>query len=303
MIHLKSKSLQLHSTNFFFVRGIFLNVVLFFVLPIFLFTSCNNEYDENISPTCQIISPIQGENIYSGSDLPVSVSAEDSDGNIATVTLYIDSYKIGSSTEAPYDFVIPSQRLSLGGHIIKAIAYDDKDDVAQSNISIYVKNMEIPATRYNIGDFYHVNNIEGVVYKISSDSLHGMIIALEETILPWVSDSSMLTNTYATHTNNGSANLNTLLLEGNLENYPAISWASNNNWYLPAKNELIEIQNVLARIQGSLYTYSGTTLTYGLYWSSTEIDAYNAWSINIETGENFNNSKLDSLRVRKVHQF
>ncbi len=40
---------------------------------------------------------------------------------------------------------------------------------------------------YNVGDLYDVDGRKGIVFKVSDDGLHGLIISLDEVRLPWVS--------------------------------------------------------------------------------------------------------------------
>ena len=110
------------------------------VLAIFLCAACGEEV-ENISPTCAIISPQQGAQFTYGISLNVEVTANDEDGNITHVMLYVDNREVGTQTEAPYIFYVPASRLTVGAHIIKAIAYDNSGDVCPSyHINYSIRN-------------------------------------------------------------------------------------------------------------------------------------------------------------------
>jgi hypothetical protein len=72
------------------------------------------------------------------------------------------------------------------------------------------------------------------------------------------------------------------------------------DWFLPSKNEL-----------NAMYTYSRVggfnTATYGfasvLYWSSSQFNSGDAWSQNLDNGNQNFDFKSETLRVRPVRAF
>lgn len=278
------------------------------VLLLFLCVACDKEM-ENISPTCAIISPQQGDQFTYGTSLNVEVTAEDKDGNIAHVMLYVDNREVATKTEAPYTFYVPSSRLTVGAHVIKAIAYDNAGDVCQHNISIRINSVPVEVTKYSVGDYYQNGATRGVIYQISADSTHGMLLSLVESEAMWADFSSATLQTLANHTNSGSYNHNTLNTNYGLSAFPAVFWAASLNdgnmsgWYLPAKNELADIQEVVGMLQPALLQHGAPTIAESCYWSSTESSAENAWAVDFGTGEAVQRTKTDTLRIRAIKEF
>lgn len=278
------------------------------VLAIFLCAACGEEV-ENISPTCAIISPQQGAQFTYGISLNVEVAADDEDGNITHVMLYVDNREVGTQTEAPYIFYVPASRLTVGAHIIKAIAYDNTGDVCQHNVSIRVNSVPEEVTKYSVGEYYQKGATRGVIYQISADSTHGMLLSLVESEAMWADFSAATLQTLANHTNSGKANHNTLNINYGLSAFPAVLWAANLNdenttgWYLPAKNELTDIQEVVDLLQNTLQQHGAPAIAESCYWSSTESSTENAWAVDFGTGEALQKTKTDTLRIRAIREF
>ena len=102
-----------------------------------------NSPTNNSAPTCSIISPQDGATFTYDENINVSVFAEDSDGTIEKVSLYIDNVGYSEMTAFPYNFTIVSGVMSPGTHTIKAIAKDNGGSNGESSITITI---EEPAT-------------------------------------------------------------------------------------------------------------------------------------------------------------
>ena len=77
------------------------------------------------------------------------------------------------------------------------------------------------------------------------------------------------------------------------------------DWFLPSEDELFEMYKVLHANDSSLV---GTRNTF--YWSSTEYDLNNAWTVNFKDGQQFDREKylvpkpgVKALRVRAIRAF
>ena len=103
----------------------------------------NSSETVNVSPTCSIITPQNGTSFAYDENINVSVFAEDSDGTIEKVSLYIDNVGYSEMTAFPYNFTIVSGVMSPGAHTIKAIAKDNGGSNGESSINITI---EEPAT-------------------------------------------------------------------------------------------------------------------------------------------------------------
>ena len=103
----------------------------------------DNPSGNNVAPTCIITTPQDGTSFTYDENINVSVFAEDSDGTIEKVSLYIDHVGYSEMTAFPYNFTIVSGVMSPGAHTIKAIAKDNGGSNGESSVTITI---EEPAT-------------------------------------------------------------------------------------------------------------------------------------------------------------
>ena len=84
----------------------------------------------NALPVVSITSPAPSALLPILTQTTVSCTATDSDGSISRVELYNDGVKVAEATSAPFDiqFIVPS----LGGHVLRAVAYDNAGAAATS---------------------------------------------------------------------------------------------------------------------------------------------------------------------------
>ena len=82
-----------------------------------------------------------------------------------------------------------------------------------------------------------------------------------------------------------------------------IQWEGYDDWYLPSKDELIEIYNAIgngsqdSNISGSL----GFENNY--YWSSSEYSDKYSWYLHFEGGYSYFNDKYETFKVRPIRSF
>jgi len=135
----------------------------------------------NQPPTCSITNPQANAQFNFDESVPVTVVAEDSDGTIAEVQLYIDNVGHSLKTEFPYNFVINAGEMSVGTHILKAVAKDNSGAKAETTVSITINppNTESPDfvtfSNGQIPNTWHtatwvVDNIDGYddIYSLRS---------------------------------------------------------------------------------------------------------------------------------------
>ena len=75
---------------------------------------------------------------------------------------------------------------------------------------------------------------------------------------------------------------------------------SYNDWYLPSKEELVEMYMTIG--QGSSNGNIGGFINE-FYWSSSENDDFTAWGVNYGYGFTFNTDKYLTARVRVIRAF
>lgn len=241
-----------------------------------------NQPTNNTAPTCSITSPKQGDSFTENSQIVVNVVAEDSDGSISVVYLYIDNIGYQELTSFPYNFTIAGGYLTEGNHTLKAVAKDNDGAKAEASVTISISGPGGGTNGiYQVGDYYNRNGIEGIVYQISNGGAHGMIVSLDEGNEMWSSERVI---TSANDQYDGLANTNLIKTNFDLNNYPAFKWCDNKNingisdWYFPSKTEMELIIRLKETLNGGILDNGGVIISTDDYWSSTEsIDNNNSY--------------------------
>lgn len=274
----------------------------------------NSSETTNIPPTCSITSPHEGDSFTENSQVIVNVVAEDSDGTISVVYLYIDNVGYQELTSFPYNFTIAGGYFSEGSHTLKAVAKDNDGAKAEASITITISGPGGGTNGvYQIGDYYNRNGVEGIVFKISNGGTRGTIVSLDEGHEKWGIDR---VTTGADDWNNGLTNTNLIASNYNLDNYPAFQWCYNKNtngitgWYLPSITELDQIIRLTETLNVGLLNNGGNLITTMIgqpYFSSTECSAERAYSVyttyNGHPYYTHSDDKVYPERVRAVHSF
>ncbi len=93
----------------------------------------------NNAPIVSITFPNDNAIFGSGTVVPVSISAQDSDGSIDKVKLFVDGIEVSELNNSPYTYSLSG--LSIGTHSLYAKAYDNKDkSTVSSSITITISN-------------------------------------------------------------------------------------------------------------------------------------------------------------------
>ena len=101
--------------------------------------------------------------------------------------------------------------------------------------------------RYAVGDYYDFNGVKGVVCKVTEDGLHGMVVSLDEVMIPWsVFRKPDLRTVGAVDRTDGRVNMEIVaryIAENGLswDDFPAFKWCreQGEGWYLPAIDEML----------------------------------------------------------------
>lgn len=96
----------------------------------------------NSPPSVQISAPSDGAVFQLGANVPVTISASDSDGSIAKVELYDGALLIATMTTAPYTTIINTT--TMGSHTLKAIAFDGRGSALTSSAVTFIVRVSSP---------------------------------------------------------------------------------------------------------------------------------------------------------------
>lgn len=167
--------------------------------------------------------------------------------------------------------------------------------------------------RWEVGDFYSVNGVEGVVFHVDALGQHGKIVSIEEAELNWAIMPIGMQDLYVNLNDegDGKANKSIVCKIDNWEaDYPAFNWCSeiSDEWYLPALNELIELlsDGTLEKVNKTLIDHGAVPLigpySHHYFLSSTEYDGRHAYVVKIG-GKPYYSSKWGYDRVRAIRVF
>ena len=174
---------------------------------------------------------------------------------------------------------------------------------------------------YHIGDYFHNDTLEGVVFHIFAGGTGGLMVGLDETLLPWCETNYINSQTGATNPYDGWNNTNILMDIYDLRHYPVIQWSYLKNtwhlvylehrkinekqWYVPSSNELRYLLLNQEAVNATLESMGYPTLEGKTYWSSTETGTRGAAAVRLQNGQIVISDSLKTLEfyVRAIRTF
>ena len=181
--------------------------------------------------------------------------------------------------------------------------------------------------RYAVGDYYDFNGVKGVVCKVTEDGLHGMVVSLDEVMIPWsVFRKPYLRTVGAVDRTDGRVNMQIVaryIAENGLswDDFPAFKWCreQGEGWYLPAIDEVLAIGNnfnggtrmhydrqARNRFNDALKEHGGKRMDRLVYYfSSTEQDEKSVHTSHMDMKPPYvvGIPKYNKFLVRAVHLF
>ena len=181
--------------------------------------------------------------------------------------------------------------------------------------------------RYAVGDYYDFNGVKGVVCKVTEDGLHGMVVSLDEVMIPWsVFRKPDLRTVGAVDRTDGRVNMAIVaryIVENGLswDDFPAFKWCreQGEGWYLPAIDEVLAIGNnfnggtrmhydrqARNRFNDALKEHGGKRMDRLVYYfSSTEQDEKSVYTSHMDMKPPYvvGIPKYNKFLVRAVHLF
>ena len=173
---------------------------------------------------------------------------------------------------------------------------------------------------YKVGDYFKNDTLEGVVfYTIGTHN--GLMVSLEETMLPWCDPAHIVCETGATNPYDGWNNTNIVTANYDLHNFPVIDWSYRRNtwhlvhyphrlidhrqWYVPSSTEMRYLLMNQEAVNTTLDSLGYPKLEDKIYWSSTETGTRGAASVSMQDGEIVIRDSLKTLEfyVRAIRNF
>lgn len=238
-----------------------------------------------------------------------------------TTTLTLNCGVALTETPTPFYFVVPAETYTYGMDITvnASIRGGGTLTLTKSRTSSFTVNageitkigasFVLGTKTYAVGDYYAVNGVEGIVFETSNGGRSGKVIALKDASASPVlwGPTSAVGLAGVTDANDGAVNMEKVVAAG-IDNYPAFKacYDYGTNWYLPAINELLTINNQWPALQEALNGTPGATqLGDGSYWSST-VSGRNYAISYLDTNGNSAKMSLSSQSassVRAITQF
>jgi hypothetical protein len=149
----------------------------------------------------------------------------------------------------------------------------------------------------------------GIIVAVWKENGHetGLIASLTDISqsAQYSSIPGMLIGAEAQSPNNGQTNTNAIVTQGDIsgaahlcQNYEAGGFS---DWYLPSAWELNQCYNAAFIVNSVLGPANG--FHFASYWSSTEVNYFNAVSFHFNLGFMNANTKVNDFRVRAVRRF
>jgi len=139
----------------------------------------------------------------------------------------------------------------------------------------------------------------GIIFYLDGTGEHGLIVTTEDQ--PMGDWGCFLTLIPGTSTELGTGQANTTILVNGCPSTSTAAFICDNltfngysDWYLPSRDELIEIYNHRQVIGNYVPNY---------YWSSSEYSDAAAWSQEFNNGSYYGRAKYDVSYVRAIRSF
>jgi uncharacterized protein (TIGR02145 family) len=132
---------------------------------VFFLANCGDEGTDpepNKPPTVSITSPSNNAAIEKGETVQITVTANDPDGSVSNVTIFLDNVEEDSFNSPPYSLSVPTAEADVGPHTVKAVATDNEGLTATAQITVNITESDPPTvTTADITDITAVSAAGG----------------------------------------------------------------------------------------------------------------------------------------------
>lgn len=196
--------------------------------------------------------------------------------------------------------------------LLTGMSCSSEDDELEGGLHPRRKDAVAAEKTYAVGDFYDVNGIKGVVYKVEADGRSGMILALEQSVKAY---ATIVAEVAAKSATDGMSNMALVKRMPDWQrDYPAFAWCDRKNngtdaeWHIPAGNEFQELYRQYTRypmgINETLAAHGGSRIIDAtVYWTSTEIDMAQAYAFEFSRESLVQKNKSMTYAVRLIRHF
>ena len=105
-----------------------------YVIPFILLSACSEK--ENVAPSVNIVTPVDGEILIQRGVISVKAMADDEDGSITELSIYIEGEEVASAEASTLVYNWNTADLEVGEYVISAVARDDGEKSTAENIIV-----------------------------------------------------------------------------------------------------------------------------------------------------------------------
>lgn len=125
--------------------------------------------EKNKAPVCSIVSPANSSTYDYGQDVAISIKANDPEGDLRKIELYVDNNKLTETSEATLSYTLDTEDMPVGRHVIKAVATDDEGNAGEDNISFTINPLVLSPPQ-GMTIYAHVEEIQLYWYAYGAKS-------------------------------------------------------------------------------------------------------------------------------------
>lgn len=103
-----------------------------------------------MAPDCHINEPSEGDTIRIDSLVQVLIEAEDEDGVIDELKVFLDGEELKVFSQGPFRFVWNTTGLTEGNKVLKAAAWDDEGESKSHEVEVFLDGNEAPAAAFTV---------------------------------------------------------------------------------------------------------------------------------------------------------
>lgn len=129
------------------------------VILMVLLSACKEK--ENVGPTVSLVTPLDGDIIMGGGIVPVKAMADDEDGTITELSIYVEGEVVETSESSTLVYDWNTADLEVGEYVLSAVAVDDEDESVAVNIWV---TLDTPGGLNPDLTYGTVSDIEGNSY-------------------------------------------------------------------------------------------------------------------------------------------
>jgi hypothetical protein len=251
------------------------------------------------------VTVTQAKPTLSISKMELNVSKTPSSPATITVTSNVSSWTVNSNSS----WCDVSKN---GNSVVVTVSPNTTGNVREAIITVSlpndIKTIHVFQRAFDVGEYYNINGVKGIVYKIQEDGISGMIVSLDQTEAKWWNSSNYDDGTGANNMSDGLYNMERIKLLDNWDTHaPAFAWCDAKNingitgWYLPAIDEWKDIHSVRSQVNTGLSKNGGAQInSSNYYWSSTESGTSTAYYYYYDYDRYASKNTLNYVRAVKA---